>query len=347
MRRDLDLGIDVDFALDAGDRIWAVLGLRGNSMSKKLRGFIPIAIATAVAAIASLGGTAAWAQNVVTDPSGMFSVGIGPDGELFDRTSGIGFLRRSDGYDPLAPGTPRDSWGVETSAGPAFGDVENNGTENLTGTTQTIGPSSATSLTTTSVGVTLSQSYSFLQPNVLKVTETIINSSGGLLTRVLFQRDIDWDVMPTEADENSFGDPITGRVNDSSFDGFEFPDPSQPYRSSCATGCSQTNGDFGGGINVTLGDLSAGASDTITFLYGISAIGENVNGLISEVDADGANYWIATQSSENGAYPLLGTNSAIIAVESGVPEPSTWAMMLIGLAGLGFAGSRWARPASS
>jgi hypothetical protein len=36
----------------------------------------------------------------------------------------------------------------------------------------------------------------------------------------------------------------------------------------------------------------------------------------------------------------LGANSAIIAVASGVPEPSTWAMMALGVIGLGFAARR-------
>jgi len=308
-------------------------------------------ISIAVAAVAFVGTlftvSGAQAQSTITDPTGSFSVGIGANGELYDATTGVGFLRTSDGYDPLAPGTPRDSWGVETSAGSAFADDFQYGDLNLVGTTQTIGASSATSVTTTSVGVTVSQSYNFVQPNVLAVTETITNVSGGTLTDVVFQRDVDWDVTPTEFDENSFAEPITGNVNDSSYFGFEYPDPSFPYGNSCAAGCNNI-GDNGGGINVTLGTLAAGASDTITFLYGISATGEDVNGLIGEVFADGAYYFVGTQSSENGFYPALGANSAIIAVASStIPEPSTWAMMVIGFAGLGFAGYRRARPAVS
>ena len=158
---------------------------------------------------------------------------------------------------------------------------------------------------------------------------------------MLFQRDIDWDVAPTEFNENSFGNSITGKtangfpVNNSSYYGFENPDPSVPYGSSCAAGCNQTS-DLGAGINITLGTLLAGQTDTFEYFYGISQLSEDVNGVISQVDGLGADYWVATQSSENGAYPDLGQNSAIIAVgATSVPEPASMALLATGL--LGFA----------
>ena len=88
-----------------------------------------------------------------------------------------------------------------------------------------------------------------------------------------------------------------------------------------------------------MGTIAAGGSASFEYFYGDNQTGQDVNGLISQVVGDGANYWVATQSSENGAYPLLGSNSAILAVEA-VPEPSTWAMLGLGFAGLGFAGYR-------
>jgi hypothetical protein len=62
-----------------------------------------------------------------------------------------------------------------------------------------------------------------------------------------------------------------------------------------------------------------------------SQSGENVNGLIGQADALGAYYCIATQSSESGAYPSLGTNSAIIAVASTTPTPEPTTVTLIGI----------------
>jgi hypothetical protein len=288
---------------------------------------------------ALLAGAAANAQQVITDPSGNFSVGLGANGELYDSTSGVGVRRLSDGYDPLAPGSPRDSWGVEiVGGGSAFADQFDFGNSNLTGTTYTIGPSSASATTTTSIGLTVNQQYTFVSPNVLEIRETVTNISGASAD-VLFGRDVDWDVAPTEFNENTFG-PIGANpaVVGSSYYGFENPDPSIPYGSSCFSGCNFTS-DLGAGIQVNLGTLLNGQSATIDYFYGISQLGQDVNGLIGEAQSDGAQYIIATQSSENGAYPNLGIDSAFIGVGN-VPEPSTWAMMLVGFAGLGYAGYR-------
>ena len=171
----------------------------------------------AALSVTLLAASSAQAQATITDPTSSFSVGIGVNGELYDASNGVGFRRLSDGYDPLAPGSPRDSLGVGTAGGSAYGDQADFGAVNLTGTTQSFGANSGTSVTTTSVGVTVGQSYKFLQANVVKVTDTITNTSGGALTGVMFQRDIDWDVSPTAFNENSFGGAITGNVNGSSY----------------------------------------------------------------------------------------------------------------------------------
>jgi hypothetical protein len=294
--------------------------------------FKSIALAGAAVALA-FGATGA--QAFTTISNGSYTVGIGSNGELFDYNSYIGF-QRGDGYDPLAPGNPRDSWGVTTSAGSAFADQSFYGTSNIGGTSFAGGGSSLSATSSTAAGVSVHQSYKFVGGgNILKVTETITNTSGSTLTGVKFARNVDWDISPTAFGENTFGHiGSSSNVIDSSFYGFENPTAGAPYFLSCAGGCNAT-GDLGGGIQVALADLAPGASDKVHYYYGLSSMEENVNGLIHDAHGVGAKYIIATQSSENGAYPGLGMNSAMIAVSGGVPEPSTWATMLIGLGGLG------------
>ena len=261
------------------------------------KGLMSGAAVSAALSVALFAASSAQAQNVVSN--GSFSVGIGANGELYDYGTGIGFLRLSDGYDPLAPGSPYDSWGVETSGGSADSALSS-GT-NITGTTLTGLPGvSAKAVSTTTVGVTVTQTYNFLQPNVLKVTDTITNTSGGPLTGVLFQRDVDWDVAPTEFNENSFGNPIPvgSNITDSTHHGFDPIYLSVPYFEFRAGGVQSVPATLAAASASSLPNLAPGASDTQTYLYGISQAGENVNGLIADVNADGAYYWVATESSE-------------------------------------------------
>jgi hypothetical protein len=65
---------------------------------------------------------------------------------------------------------------------------------------------------------------------------------------------------------------------------------------------------------ISVGTLAPGASDNFSYFYGISQTGENVDLLNAQLATSGASYVVSTQSSEHGAYPNLGTNSAAIGV---------------------------------
>jgi hypothetical protein len=274
------------------------------------------------------------ADITITDSTGAFTVGIGHDGELFDYGSYTGFRRNADGYDPLEPGSPRDSWGSSTTLGAAYADQAAYGDVGVSSTI-TSTSSTATYTTTTTNGLSVTQHYAFLAPNILGVTATVTNTSGSA-TDVLWQRDVDWDVYPTEFDETSTGPPIAGapKVIDSSYYGFENPNPATPYVYSCAAGCTST-GDNGGGIKLDLGMLGAGDSTTFEYLYGITDSGQRPAALLAEADSLGAYYSILSYSSDGTA--ATATNGAIISVAmplvSAVPEPSAWVLGLSTIAG--------------
>jgi PEP-CTERM motif len=81
-----------------------------------------------------------------------------------------------------------------------------------------------------------------------------------------------------------------------------------------------------------------GNSLTVT---GPSSVTSLIPGLVSFADANPASYSLAL-TNVTGANLVRGPYQTFVA---GAPEPSTWAMMLVGFAGLGFAGWRKAAKA--
>jgi hypothetical protein len=291
------------------------------------------------AALIALVTSAAVANAAGTISSGPFTVGIGNNGELYDFNSGIGFLRVADGFDPLAPGNPRDSWGITTNLGSAYADQAYYGSQNITGTSFTgLGGSSATSTSTTSVGVDVRQTYKFATPNVLAITHVVTNTSASALT-VSFQREWDLDVTPTAFNENSFG-PVgfAAGVLETSINGFDSPDPATPYGFNCGTSYIACNsiGDLGGGIKIDLGTIAAGGSKSFTYYYAISDRGQTIYDLANEAYLAGLQFGMFTQSSENGLFESAGINSALIGIGS-VPEPANWALLIAGFGLVGAA----------
>jgi hypothetical protein len=289
--------------------------------------------------------------SVITDLSGGFTIGLGPNGELFDAGSYIGFRRNADSFDPLAPGTPRDSWGVSAGASTAYADSHYYGTQGILSTSQSILANSASFESVTNLGLVVTQDYSFVAPNTLAITETVWNNTLSSIDDIKFQRNVDWDVASTQFYENGVAPPIAGisGVIASSLWGFNSPSPVNPANDA-NNGANQTY-DSGAGITLGLGTLASNATATFTYFYSI-ADGTN-SAFITYFNnvLNGQVYGIITQSSENGAYPNQGQNYAILgvsAVSSGfgsgvnVPGPVAGAGLpaLIALFGFGVWGRR-------
>ncbi|HSV00724.1 MAG TPA: PEP-CTERM sorting domain-containing protein [Roseiarcus sp.] len=138
------------------------------------------------------------------------------------------------------------------------------------------------------------------------------------------------DVTPSEAGIT------TGPVADTPTDGYDgFSGPAS----------------FGGG-SLTI-DASSGSGDTVTIVGGGNLIGVPKGYLSESLLSDISTYSGQTFTSLGvtpGAYEWTwgtGPNQNFTLIVGEVPEPSTWAMMLIGLAGLGVAGRRAARRAGA
>ena len=257
-----------------------------------LSGMAAAVLATAIAGQAS--------ALTITSANGGYTVGIGAGGELFDGNPYIGMRRNADGYDPISPGTPRDSWGLNGNYADGAFYGYNGVSTILSG-----GGATATATTTTADGFTVVMNYSFVgdAQNILKI-DTLVTNLGQTAQNALFQRGVDWDPPVTFYNE-TFGPFGTyAPVVESSYFGFESPEGAGTYGDPCTNGCDNES-DNGAAIRINLGLLGSGQSSGFAYYYGLNTQDSNVYDLIAQTQAAGAAYVIAGQSTENGALPGL------------------------------------------
>lgn len=291
-------------------------------------------------AFAALGFvTPASAGVTINDGTG-YSAGIGPDGELYDPDTDVGFSNPA-GFDYIRPGTPRDSWGISASTGSAAADQEEFGSFGIVSSTFTSTPSTASVTSSLLNGLSLTQAYNFFAPNILSIQHTVTNATSSVISDIVFRRNVDLDITPTTFDENTTG-PLgsNASVVANSYYGFENPDPTVAFSRSCTPSCNEV-GDLGAGIDLGLGSLAAGDSLTFAYYYGINQPGQTLDQLFTQAQGLGLSYLIGVQSSENGLYPALGSGSGFLGVSNvgtvagPVPELAVWLQMILGVGAVG------------
>ena len=306
------------------------------------------------AAVLSAIAGASSADNIITNPTGLFAVGINSDGSIFTPNgyttragfmNYVGFQRVGDQYDPINPGNPTEGWSF-------YGD-NGGGSVNAIGSPQHIGSSGISLINESYSGgvgaaiaadlshdmgggfATIRQEYSFFQANVVGIKVTVTNTSGAALTRALYNREVDWDILPSFFSEYARLDPIGGDVVDSSYYGFEDRDASTPFVYSAPGGGLFGLGDLGAGmtidlVNVNGGAIADGASVSFYVFHAISQLRQSENALRSQLIAQGAT-WIATGVSSSGPGP--GAYHAAMGYSRNlIPAPG--ALALLGVAGL-------------
>lgn len=306
------------------------------------------------AAVLSAIAGASSADNIITNPTGLFAVGINSDGSIFtpngyNTRAGfmnyVGFQRVGDQYDPINPGTPTEAWSF-------YGD-NGGGSVNAIGSPSWVGSSGISLINESYSGgagaaiaadlshdmgggfATIRQEYSFFQSNVVGIKVTVTNTSGAALTRALYNREVDWDILPSFFSEYARLDPIGGDVVDSSYYGFEDRDASTPFLNSAPGGGLFGLGDLGAGmtidlVNVNGGAIADGASVSFYVFHAISQLAQSENALRSQLIAQGAT-WIATGISSSGPGP--GAYHAAMGYSRNlIPAPG--ALALLGVAGL-------------
>jgi len=301
----------------------------------------PLAVAAAVAFLAPAGTSRADVYTGPAGPSGTYSVGVNSSyGNVYDPTVGIGIVRNADGYDPIAPGTPRESWGLSAGTTAGYADPQDFGTSNITAGSLAGGTITNTLNAGSGDLLSLTQTYSFVASNVVRILETITNVSG-VAQVVGFARNVDFDVAPTQFFEFTKSISAVTPVTGASYYGFESPSPLDPYAFPATPGTVYGPSDLGAGFQLSLGSLAAGASTSFYVYYGLSLFDQTPDGLTSQVQALAPGLWgQATSYSSDGDF-FTASNSVTLAIgpiTAVVPEPSTMAiggLSVLALAGFG------------
>jgi hypothetical protein len=294
----------------------------------------------ALAAFLIVGFAAANASAIViTDSTGAFTVGLALHGELHDGIRGM--RRNADGFDPINPGTPRDSWGVSVGTTAGWANHTNFGVVNIVANgAPVVGPNTASISSFLNPGsgnlLQIDQNYSFVAPNVLSINTKLTNVSAATQA-VKFSRNTDWDIAPTLFNEIITVNPLVGPVSNASFSGFENPNPLVPYHSSSGPGGGTFGtGDLGAAYQLSF-TLGSGGTTAFTSFYALNTIGQTEAGLRTQLAGLGATF-IAT--GRNSGPPV---NFAALAFgpATALPIPGTLSLLGIGLVGL--VASSWRR----
>lgn len=276
-----------------------------------------------------LGAGLVWGQGaVITLPGGQVSLGIATFGQLGagalpagsnDAGSPYGIYLAVQHGDAIAPGCFCEGWGASGNAITGYAGNDNGGNVNVTGVSFVSTATTATAVVTlTSLpGLQITQAYapSLGAPTVLfEDTVTLKNTSAATITDVRYARAMDWDIPPTEFNEDvTIGGLPASKLLYSSDDGFCTPDPLNSAACSPGAGTLNTNfvkngpADHGAVFVFKFGDLAPGAAVTFKIYYGA---GTNEAAALGGLTGVGAEVYSLGYAS-NGPGGTANTSSGV------------------------------------
>ena len=242
--------------------------------------------------------------------NGTLRLGINPEGHI-DATSGtedLGLEFIPTSGDALIPGCWCEGWGLADvrNSISGYASVDNGGvSSNVTVTTFDVTADSAESVVEIDGRLRVRHFYHpSSESNLYKVDVTVTNI-GGDEASLVYRRDMDWDVPPTEFDEFVTLQGSAPYLLDSTDDGFAFVDPLEPLTDLGERGTFLDAGpdDRGGAFDVSLGNLAPGDATNLTLFYGAAATEGDALAALQSVQAQV--YSLGEPNTADGA--RLGT----------------------------------------
>jgi len=272
--------------------------------------------------------------SAATITNGTVSLGVNPSGDL-NATEGdgplIGVTYVPTGNDGTRAGSPWEGWGAGAKGPTQFEGHSNQevGQAGYTQGTFTRTASSAVSvvniLRNEVPALRLTQEFhpAPTTPNLYEITTTLENISGGPLTDVRYERDMDWDVEPS-----AFSEYVTiqrGRTPPADLlysddNGFGNNDPFSPTDADSGNGPlldGTANADFedsgpadhGARFRFAFGDLAPGQSKQFFLYYGAAGNEEDADAAVSAAALEVFSYG---QPSDTPEGPTAGTPNTFI-----------------------------------
>ena len=263
-------------------------------------------------------------------------------------TFAYGLRDIATGREATAQGCLCEGWGAAVQgSGPSIFANNSRGSS----FTATSFVNTATTATTVTSGGGLEVTHAFhpsATPLLYQVDVTIKNTTGAdFANKTLYRRTMDWDIEPTAFSEFSTIQGGAGAANvlKTTDDGF----CSSNALSFCGARAAGGIGDFidlgptdhGANFDFIFNALAAGASQKLTIFYGAASTEPAALGALGAVGAEVYSFGQANSDKTGGRattfiFGFKGVGGVVLPPTGGVPEPTSWALMIMGF---GFAGA--------